>query len=160
MSPSSRCSVQHPETTFVFDLLWKFYEKNGNYRSAAKFLVRLAERHRSVPEKLSKLVPEKLSKLVPEKTVKVSSRKNCHIVVKIGSRDFYIVKIGCRLWIPHTYLVIFLTMTPRDYSNPDIMHHLIKLSHVFETSLKKVFLLCVHFVLLLNFERHLPVIVN
>ncbi len=41
-----RCSVQHPETHFVFDLLWKYYEKNGNYRSAAKFLVRLAERHR------------------------------------------------------------------------------------------------------------------
>ena len=74
MSPSSRCSVQHPETTFVFDLLWKFYEKNGNYRSAAKFLVRLAERHRSVPEKLSKLVPEKLSKLVPEKTVTLLSK--------------------------------------------------------------------------------------
>ena len=35
----------------MFDLLWKFYEKNGNYRSAAKFLVRLAERHRLVTEK-------------------------------------------------------------------------------------------------------------
>jgi hypothetical protein len=43
-----RCSAQHPETHFVFDLLWKFYEKNGNYRSAAKFLLRLAERHRCV----------------------------------------------------------------------------------------------------------------
>ena len=91
------------------------------------------------------------------KTVKVSSR---HIVVKIGSRDFYIVKIGCRLWISYTHLLIFLTMTPRNYSNPDTMHHFNKLSHVFETSLKKVFLMCVHFVLLLNFERHLPVTVN
>lgn len=40
-----RYSVQHLETVLGFDLLWKYYEKNGNYRSAARFLVRLAEGH-------------------------------------------------------------------------------------------------------------------
>ena len=36
---------QHPETTEMFDLLWKYYEKNCQYVAAAKILNKLADRH-------------------------------------------------------------------------------------------------------------------
>ena len=38
-------TVQQPETTTMFDLLWKFYEKSGQYVAAAKILNKLADRH-------------------------------------------------------------------------------------------------------------------
>lgn len=33
-------------TLVMYDLLWKYYEKNRNYSAAAKILAKLAERHR------------------------------------------------------------------------------------------------------------------
>lgn len=38
-------TAQQPETTTMFDLLWKFYEKSGQYVAAAKILNKLADRH-------------------------------------------------------------------------------------------------------------------
>ena len=40
-----RGTVQHPETMVMFDLLWKYYEKNSQYVPAAKILAKLADRH-------------------------------------------------------------------------------------------------------------------
>ena len=40
-----RGTVQHPETMAMFDLLWKYYEKNSQYVPAAKILAKLADRH-------------------------------------------------------------------------------------------------------------------
>ena len=40
-----RGTVQHPETLTMFDLLWKYYEKNSEYVPAAKILSKLADRH-------------------------------------------------------------------------------------------------------------------
>merc|ERR1719454_751078 len=40
-----RGTVQHPETLAMFDLLWKYYEKNSQYVPAAKILAKLADRH-------------------------------------------------------------------------------------------------------------------
>merc|ERR1719348_1312084 len=40
-----RGTVQHPETLAMFDLLWKYYEKNSEYVPAAKILSKLADRH-------------------------------------------------------------------------------------------------------------------
>merc|ERR1719350_1164089 len=37
-----RGTVQHPETLAMFDLLWKYYEKNSEYVPAAKILAKLA----------------------------------------------------------------------------------------------------------------------
>lgn len=39
-----RSSTNNPESTESLDLLWKFYEKSGNYSAAAHVLVKLAER--------------------------------------------------------------------------------------------------------------------
>ena len=36
---------QHPERLAIFDLLWKYYEKTGNYSSATRILGKMAERH-------------------------------------------------------------------------------------------------------------------
>ena len=38
-------TAQQPEATAVYDLLWKYYEKNGQYVAAAKILNKLADRH-------------------------------------------------------------------------------------------------------------------
>lgn len=38
-------TAQHPETIAMFDLLWKYYEKNCQYVAAAKILSKLADRH-------------------------------------------------------------------------------------------------------------------
>ena len=40
-----RGTVQQPETLAMFDLLWKYYEKNSEYVPAAKILSKLADRH-------------------------------------------------------------------------------------------------------------------
>lgn len=40
-----RGTIQHPETLHMFDLLWKYYEKNSEYVPAAKILSKLADRH-------------------------------------------------------------------------------------------------------------------
>ena len=40
-----RGTIQHPETLAMFDLLWKYYEKNSEYIPAAKILSKLADRH-------------------------------------------------------------------------------------------------------------------
>ena len=36
---------QHPECLTIFDLLWKYHEKAGNYSSAARVICKLVERH-------------------------------------------------------------------------------------------------------------------
>jgi len=38
-------AAQQADTTAMFDLLWKYYEKNGQYVAAAKILNKLADRH-------------------------------------------------------------------------------------------------------------------
>jgi len=38
-------TTQHPETLAMFDLLWKYYEKNKEYVAAARILSKLADRH-------------------------------------------------------------------------------------------------------------------
>jgi len=38
-------TAHNPETTVMFDLLWKYYEKNSQYVAAAKILNKLADRH-------------------------------------------------------------------------------------------------------------------
>ena len=35
---------QHPNNKATLDLLWKYYERNGNFMAAAKILMKLAER--------------------------------------------------------------------------------------------------------------------
>ena len=40
-----RGTAQQPETLAMFDLLWKYYEKNSEYVPAAKILSKLADRH-------------------------------------------------------------------------------------------------------------------
>jgi len=40
-----RGTVQHPETLAMFDLLWKYYEKNSQYVPAGRILSKLADRH-------------------------------------------------------------------------------------------------------------------
>ncbi len=39
-------TVQHPESVAMFDLLWKYYEKNRQYVAAAKILSKLSDKHR------------------------------------------------------------------------------------------------------------------
>ena len=41
----TRGTSQHPDNLAMFDLLWKYYEKNNSYVAAAKILARLADRH-------------------------------------------------------------------------------------------------------------------
>jgi hypothetical protein len=41
-------TVQHPESVAMFDLLWKYYEKNRQYVAAAKILSKLSDKHRYV----------------------------------------------------------------------------------------------------------------
>ena len=38
--------AQHPEQLALFDIMWKYYEKNSQYFLAAKVLDKLSERHR------------------------------------------------------------------------------------------------------------------
>jgi len=46
-----RGTVQHPESVAMFDLLWKYYEKNREYVAAAKILSKLSDKHRSGSKK-------------------------------------------------------------------------------------------------------------
>jgi nuclear pore complex protein Nup155 len=39
-------TVQHPQSVAMFDLLWKYYEKNRQYVAAAKILSKLSDKHR------------------------------------------------------------------------------------------------------------------
>ena len=50
-SPFLEPYLQHsahlrPNDTQLFDLLWKYYEKQRNFSAAAKILTKLAEKHR------------------------------------------------------------------------------------------------------------------
>ena len=40
--------AQHPDQLALFDIIWKYYERNGQYFLAAKILDKLSSRHRWV----------------------------------------------------------------------------------------------------------------